>query len=63
MSGFIFLLCVLPLCMLDIYIYIYIYIYLLLKDGRALCMMDSHGKEGTLLMIIGALDLGVWVCI
>ena len=61
MSGFIFLLCVLPLCMLDIYIYIYI--YLLLKDGRALCMMDSHGKEGTLLMIIGALDLGVWVCI
>ena len=59
MSGFIFLLCVLPLCMLDIYIYI----YLLLKDGRALCMMDSHGKEGTLLMIIGALDLGVWVCI
>ena len=29
MSGFIFLLCVLPLCMLDIYIYIYIYIFCL----------------------------------
>ena len=31
--------------------------------GCALCMMDSHGSESDPLMIVGALDLMVWVCI
>ena len=62
-----FLLCVLALCMLYIYIYIYIYIMCVcvcvFKDGHALCMMDSHGYEGTPPVIMGVLDLGVWMCI
>ena len=54
---FISQLCVLALCM----IYIYIYICLLM-GGHALCIMDSHGQESNPLVIMGALDLVVWVC-
>ena len=43
----------------DIYIYIYI---CLLVGGHALCIMDSHGQESNPLVIMGALDLVVWVC-
>ena len=29
---------------------------------HAFCMMDSHGQESNPLVIMGALDLVVWVC-
>ena len=63
MFGLYFLSACLHCACMCVCIYIYIYIICLFKDGHALCMMDSHGYKGTPLVIIGTLNLGVWVCI
>ena len=55
--------CIVHYIYMCVCIYIYIYIYVCLFMGsHALFMMDSHGQESSPLVIMGALNLVVWVC-